>query len=90
MESALFAVIVGPAKFTRGGKPVGTIFDVSGPGFTERKSGSSVLDSSYQLRLQTYRAVSTHAPFTISTTRPVNPSFQQWLDSWGVAVTKPN
>lgn len=57
IDSAPFRAIVGDAKYTAGGKPVGTIFDVTKGGFTEYKSGSSVLDSSYQLRLQTYRSV---------------------------------
>ena len=86
IDSAAFNVIVGPTKYTAGGKPVGTIFDVTKGGFKEFKSGSSMLDSSYQLRLQTYRSLKTDTPFSIVTTRPVNPTFQQWLDRWGVTV----
>ncbi|MBX9644171.1 MAG: hypothetical protein K2W91_08750 [Novosphingobium sp.] len=86
IDSATFRAIVGDAKYTAGGKPVGTIFDVTKGGFMEYKSGSSMLDSSYQLRLQTYRSVTTETPFSIVTTRPVNPRFQQSLDFWGVNV----
>lgn len=89
IDSATFRAIVGEAKYTAGGKPVGTIFDVTKDGFTENKSGSSVLDSSYQLRLQTYRSVTTKTPFSIVTTRPINSRFQQSLDFWGVNVVPP-
>jgi filamentous hemagglutinin len=50
----------------------------------EIKGGSSVLDSSYQLRLMTYRALVTGESLTIKTTRPVNPTFADWLARWGV------
>ncbi|MCA3078637.1 MAG: hypothetical protein ING71_07615 [Rhodocyclaceae bacterium] len=89
IDSATFKAIVGDAKFTPGSKPVGTIFDVTKGGFTEYKSGASMLDSSYQLRLQTYRSVTTETPFSIVTSRPVNPRFQQSLDFWGVNVVPP-
>ncbi|WP_294122236.1 LysM peptidoglycan-binding domain-containing protein [Sphingomonas sp.] len=88
IDSQLFQDIVGTAKYTPGGKPVGTIFDAIDGGFFERKSGSSTLNSSYQLRLQTYRSVSTGTDFTLSTARPINPTFNQWLNRWGVNVTK--
>jgi hypothetical protein len=64
-------------------------FDVTKGGYLEYKSGASMLDSSYQLRLQTYRSVTTETPFSIVTTRPVNPRFQQSLDFWGVNVVPP-
>lgn len=89
IESATFKAIVGEAKYTPGGKPIGTIFDVTKNGFTEYKSGASMLDPSYQLRLQTYRSVTTETPFSIVTTRPVNPRFQQSLDFWGINVVPP-
>ncbi|WP_430444412.1 hypothetical protein [Sphingorhabdus contaminans] len=89
IDSVTFKAIVGDAKFTPGGKPVGTIFDVTEGGFTEYKSGKSMLESSYQLRLQTYRSVTTETPFSIVTSRPVNPRFQQSLDFWGVNVVTP-
>ncbi len=50
------------------------------------KNGSSVLDSSYQLRLQTYGSLINDMPFTIYTSRPVNPAFQGYLTRWGVSV----
>jgi YD repeat-containing protein len=88
-DSAAFKVIVGEPKFTPGGLPKGTIFDGTLGGNMEIKGGSSILDSSYQLRLQTYRSLKTNAPLTIETTRPVNPTFQSWLDRWGVSVVAP-
>jgi hypothetical protein len=42
--------------------------------------------TSYQLRLQTYYALKSEAPFTILTTRPVNLEFAAWLQRWGVKV----
>lgn len=87
IDSAAFKVIVGDAKYTAQGAPVGTIYDASlGSGLGEIKNGSSVLDSSYQLRLQTYGAVANDTPFTIYTSRPVNPTFSDWLTRWGVGV----
>ncbi|RYZ13878.1 MAG: hypothetical protein EOP49_54060, partial [Sphingobacteriales bacterium] len=49
MDSAAFKVIVGEAKFMKGGLPRGTIFDSVDGGLLEIKGGSSVLSSSYQL-----------------------------------------
>ncbi len=78
-ESAAFRVIVGEPKFIRSGLPRGTILDASQGGLLELKGGTSVLDSSYQLRLQTYRSLMENRPLTIETTRPVNPNFGDWL-----------
>lgn len=89
IDSAAFKVIVGDAKYTKGGQAKGTIFDNVENGYLEIKGGSSELNSSYQLRLQTYKAHVDRQPFTIQTTRPVNPHFQGWLDSWGVKVVRP-
>jgi hypothetical protein len=95
VDSAAFKVIVGPEKFTASGERVGTIFDVTEGGFREFKSGSGVLDSSYQTRLQTYFSLKPPPPFkgpqpfTIETARPVNPAFGAWFDRWGVAVVPP-
>jgi len=89
MDSAAFKVIVGEPKYTRGGQVKGTIFDSVDNGYLEIKGGYSELNSTYQLRLQTYKATIDRQPFTIQTTRPVNPQFQTWLDSWGVNVVKP-
>jgi hypothetical protein len=88
-ETAAFQIIVGSAKFTRGGQLKGTIFDGTGAGLLEIKGGSSELTSSYQLRLQTYYSVKNNMPFTIRTTRPVNKEFGSWLQRWGVRVEKP-
>jgi len=88
-DSAAFKVIVGDPKFTPGGLAKGTIFDGTLGGNLELKGGSSMLDSSYQLRLQTYRSLTTDTPLTIETTRPINPAFQSWLDRWGVSVVRP-
>ncbi|MFG1459718.1 hypothetical protein V5F62_25265, partial [Xanthobacter sp. VTT E-85237] len=89
-DSAAFKVIVGDPKFTPGGLAKGTIFDGTLGGNLELKGGSSMLDSTYQLRLQTYRSLTTDTPLTIETTRPINPAFQSWLDRWGVSVVRPN
>jgi len=53
------------------------------------KGGSSELRTTYQLRLQTYKAVTEGERYTIQTTRPVNPGFKDWLDFWGANVVKP-
>ncbi|ESX11815.1 hypothetical protein X768_09720 [Mesorhizobium sp. LSJC265A00] len=87
-DSAAFKVIVGDAKFSRGGLPKGTIFDGMKVGNFEIKGGLSMLDSTYQLRLQTYRSLKTNMPLTIETTRPINPTFQNWLNRWGVLVPR--
>ncbi|MDR2240738.1 MAG: hypothetical protein LBE33_09875 [Zoogloeaceae bacterium] len=87
IDSATFKLIVGDAKYTAQGTPVGTIYDASlGTGLGEIKTGSSVLNSSYQLRLQTYGSLVNDTPFTIFTSRPVNPTFGDWLTRWGVEV----
>ena len=89
INSAAFRVIVGPAKYTRGGKPVGTIFDSTQQGNVEIKGGSSTLNSSYQLRLQVYHSLKFERPMTIVTSRPVNPTFADWLRRWGVQIQRP-
>jgi hypothetical protein len=87
IDSAAFKVIVGDVKYTANGAPVGTIYDASlGAGLGEIKTGSSILDSSYQLCLQPYGALVNDTPFTIYTSRPVNPTFDAWLTRWGVTV----
>jgi filamentous hemagglutinin len=87
MQSSAFKVIVGEGEFTASGKPVSTIVDViHGGHWTEIKLGTSPLTSSYQLRLQTYFAVKTDTPYTIATTRPINPTFATWLKKWGVNI----
>jgi hypothetical protein len=87
IDSSAFKVIVGDAKYTANGTPVGTIFDGTvGNGLGEIKTGTSMLDSSYQLRLQTYGALVNDVPYTIYTSRPVNPTFGDWLTRWGVEV----
>ncbi len=89
-ESAAFKVVVGEAKYTQGGLLKGTTIDATQGGFLEIKGGSSVLDSTYQLRLQTYRSLIENKPFTIQTTRPVNQTFSDWLQRWGVKVEGSN
>jgi RHS repeat-associated protein len=87
INSAAFKVIVGDARYTASGAPVSTIFDGStAAGLAEIKSGSSMLNSSYQLRLQTYGALVNNQPLTIFTSRAVNPTFGDWLTRWGVPV----
>jgi hypothetical protein len=82
-------VIVGDAKYTQTGLLRGTVPDSTQGGLLEIKSGTSVLDSSYQMRLQVYRSLKEGVSHTIDTTRPVNPTFQAWLERWGVTVNGP-
>ncbi|MEA3066068.1 MAG: hypothetical protein QOJ27_2529 [Sphingomonadales bacterium] len=87
IESAAFRTIVGEPKYTAGGAPVSTIYDGSSlEGLLEIKTGRSALNSSYQLRLQTYGALVNNQRLTILTSRPVGPQFHQWLGRWGVEV----
>ncbi|MBK9374077.1 MAG: hypothetical protein IPN03_10210 [Holophagales bacterium] len=91
IDSAAFKTVVGPAKYTPKGLPVGTSVDVAEAGGSiEIKGGTKVLESSYQLRLQTYHALKTETPLTIRTARPVNPTFADWLSRWGVNVENPS
>jgi len=91
IDSAAFKTVVGPAKYTPKGLPVGTSVDIAeAGGNVEIKGGTKVLESSYQLRLQTYQALKTETPLTIRTARPVNPTFADWLSRWGVNVENPS
>jgi hypothetical protein len=85
-RSAAFKVIVGDARYTEGGLLKGSIVDATEAGLVEIKGGSSVLNSTYQLRLQVYRSLIEPQPYTIRTTRPINPSFRDWLQRWGANV----
>jgi len=86
IDSAAFKVIVGDAKYTAGGLPVGVIPDSAG---LEIKGGASTLVSSYQLRLMVFRSLMENEPLRILTTRPVGASFEQWLSRWGVTISSP-
>ena len=66
-QSAAFKVIVGEAKYTPGGLLRGTTLDAIDAGLLEIKGGGSPLDSSYQLRLQTYRSLIEAQPYTLRT-----------------------
>lgn len=91
INSAAFNVIVGKPKYTDTGLPVGTILDAKTlGGFLEIKSGTSILTSSYQLRLQAYYALKEGVKFTIETTRPVGKAFANWLERWGGILKKIN
>ena len=81
-----FQLIVGAPHYTATGLARGTVLDSVAAGLAEIKSGASVLDSTYQLRLQTYRAVIEKKPLTIYTSRPVGTDFGQWLHPHGVAI----
>jgi len=81
-----FHMIVGPPHYTATGLPKGTVLDSVIAGFAEIKSGGSVLDSTYQLRLQTFRSVIEKQPLTIYTSRPVDSGFGRWLHPHGVAI----
>jgi RHS repeat-associated protein len=87
MDSAAFRVIVGEPQFTATGAPVSTIYDgTTAGGLAEVKGGSSVLNSTYQLRLQTYGSLISDQPYTIYTNRPVNGAFSNYLSRWGASV----
>lgn len=86
IHTPAFKTIVGPAHYTPRGLPRGTVVDSVQDGLAEIKSGRSVLDSTYQLRLQTYRSVIEDRPFKIYTNRPVDVEFGQWLSPWGVRI----
>lgn len=79
-------VIVGDAKYTSTGLARGTILDSVDNGYLEIKAGNSVLENTYQLRLQTFRSLVDGVPLTIQTTRPVSIEFGQWLTRWGVNI----
>ncbi len=85
-ESASFRIVVGEPKRTPTGALKGTILDSTQNGLLEIKGGSSTLDSSYQLRMQVYRSVIENNALTIQTTRPINPTFENYLLGWGVNV----
>ena len=89
VESAAFEVIVGKPKYTRGGLCRGTVLDSVDGGLHEIKGGASRLGSTYQLRLQTYRSLREGVPLHLDTTRPINPTFAEYLRRWGVVVTRP-
>jgi hypothetical protein len=89
INSAAFKMIVGEPKKTSSGELVGTIFDATEGGNFEIKGGSSPLESRYQLRLQVYRSLKEGTPLTLVTSRPINPTFQDWLTRWGVQVQTP-
>jgi hypothetical protein len=86
IDSPVFRTIVGRPLYTVRGIVRGTIVDSVGDGLAEIKSGSSILNSTYQLRLQTYRSVVEERPLRIYTKRPVDIDFGQWLDPWGVKI----
>jgi hypothetical protein len=86
IDSPAFRTIVGRPLYTVRGIVRGTIVDSVEDGLAEIKSGSSILNSTYQLRLQTYRSVIEERPLRIYTSRPIDIDFGQWLDPWGVKI----
>lgn len=86
IASPHFREVVGDPHYTSTGLVRGTVPDSVAAGLAEIKSGGSILDSSYQLRLQAYRALEEKRPLTIYTSRPVGPGFRRWLGPHGVAV----
>ncbi len=86
VQSPEFRQIVGQPLFTARGVARGTVLDSTESGLTEIKSGSSILSSTYQLRLQTYRSVAEEQPLRILTDRPIDIQFGQWLNPWGVKI----
>ena len=86
MNSPEFKKIVGPAQYTERGYARGTVMDVADGEFAEIKSGASVLEPTYQLRLQAYRAAVEQRPLCIYTNRPVSAQFTERITSLGVAI----
>jgi hypothetical protein len=81
-----FREIVGSPHYTATGLARGTVLDSVAAGLAEIKSGGSTLESTYQLRLQTYRSIVEKKPLTIYTSRPVDVDFGHWLNPHGVAI----
>ena len=81
-----FRQIVGSPHYTPTGLARGTVLDSIAAGFSEIKSGGSILETTYQLRLQTYRSVIEKRPLTIYTSRPIDVGFGHWLNPHGVAI----
>ena len=86
VHSLAFKSVVGNPRYTSTGLARGTVLDSVEAGFSEIKSGRSPLDSTYQLRLQTYRALVEKKPLTIYTNRPVDVDFGHWLNPRGVQI----
>lgn len=86
ISSVNFRAIVGAPHFTATGLARGTVLDSVAAGLAEIKSGGSTLESTYQLRLQTYRSVVERKPLTIYTSRPIDVDFGHWLNPHGVAI----
>ncbi len=86
VRSPDFRRIVGHPAYTPTGLTRGTVLDSVDPVLAEIKSGASPLDSTYQLRLQTYRSVVEKQPLTLYTSRPLAERFGRWLGPHGVRV----
>jgi hypothetical protein len=86
IESSEFKRIVGLPRYTDRGFPRGTVVDSDDTELAEIKSGRSLLRPTYQLRLQTYRAVAEERALKIYTSRPVDADFGEWLGPWGVEI----
>ena len=86
VESPEFKRIVGLPRYTERGFPRGTILDSVEGEFAEIKSGGSALSTTYQLRLQAFRAWTEARPLKIYTNRPVDPEFERWRKPLGVAI----
>jgi len=86
INSSEFKKIVGPPQYTERGYARGTVMDVADGEFAEIKSGESVLEPTYQLRLQAYRAAVEKRPLRIYTNRPVSAQFAERITSLGVAI----
>ncbi|MPS29661.1 MAG: hypothetical protein E2576_07190 [Alcaligenaceae bacterium] len=88
-DSAAFKVIVREPKFTKGGLPKGTIFDGTAGGNLEIKGGASMLDSSYQFRLQTYRFFENEHALYDRNNPPDQSGFPELVGSIGASVARP-
>jgi hypothetical protein len=86
VNSALFKIIVGEPKTTATGLLKGTIVDATKGGMTEIKSGTSILDATYQLRLQLYQSVRAGVAYTLNSTRPLTTKLSDLFSAWGASV----
>jgi hypothetical protein len=86
IESEEFKHIVGPARYTPRGYAQGTVMDVADGAFAEIKSGSSVLEPTYQLKLQAFRALAENRPLVIYTNRQISPELREKIAGLPVAI----
>jgi len=86
IESPLFKKIVGVCQYTKQGIHKGTVLDSTDGGYTEIKSGSSMIYPTRQIRLQTFKATIDEKTLTIYTDRPISDELKRWSKTYGVKL----